>query len=106
MKSINLAKAILRNKNCLGFVWKTIYGKYEVQNDNDLGLDLEIINAPLKYTKKVFIGKYYFYVMYGYMSEATTGVTLNMAKLLLKECHSALFNLTAQEQKRLEKYYG
>lgn len=108
MKTINLAKALTHNKMCIGYAWQVSKGKYEVQNDNDLGLDLELIDGEMRYNKKVYVGNgYYFYVMYGlWNDDKSNGVTLNMAKLLLKECHSALFTLSKREKKRLEEYWG
>lgn len=108
MKKVNLAKALCKNKMCIGYVWQVAKGKYDIQNDNDLGLDLELINGEMSYNKKVYVGNgYYFYVMRGiWGDDKTQGVTLNMAKLLLKECHSTLFKLNKHEQKRLAKYWG
>jgi len=108
MKTINLAKAMTKNKKCIGYVWQIAKGKYQVQNDNDLGLDLDCINSEIPYNKKVYVENgYYFYVMRGiWGDDQEQGVTLNMAKLLLKECHSTLFELSKIEQKRLAKYWG
>ena len=107
MKKVNLAKAITSNKKCIGYVWQTSKGKYDIQNDNDLGLDLELINGNIRYNKKVYVGNgYYFYVMYGLWGKSTTEVTLSMATILLKECHSTLFELTPHEKARASKYWG
>ena len=112
MKKVNLAKAIWKNKKCLGYAWQMVKGKYEYQNDNDLGLDFESINGLLPYNKKVYVGNgYYFYVMRGIWGNekdkaANAWVTLNMVKILLKECHSALFTLTKREQTLAKKYWG
>lgn len=108
MKKVNLVKALCDYKYCIGYVWQVSKGKYEYQNDNDLGLDLESIKGLISYNKKVYVGNgYYFYVMRGiWGDDNSNGVTLNMAKLLLKECHSTLFTLTEREKKRLEKYWG
>ncbi|MBO7714545.1 MAG: hypothetical protein J6S85_13295 [Methanobrevibacter sp.] len=89
-----------------------IKGKYEYQNDNDLGLDLDALNCWSQYNKKVYVGNgYYFYVMRGIWgnkedSGNSAWVTLSMVALLLKECHPHLFTLTNREKKRLEKYWG
>lgn len=108
MKQVNLAKAITKNKKCIGYVWKVGKNLYEYQNDNDLGLDLECIDMPMTYNKKVYVGNgYYFYVMRGnWEYENANGVSLSMATLLLKECHKYLFDFTKQELKKLEQYWG
>ena len=109
VKKVNLAKAV-QNKKCLGYCWQMTKGKYEYQNDNDLGLDLDAIDCHLPYNKKVYVENgYYFYVMRGIWGEPeneTLGVSLYMVKLLLKECHSHIFTLTEKEQKRLKKHWG
>lgn len=109
IKKINLAKAV-QNKKCLGYCWQMTKGKYEYQNDNDLGLDLDAINCLLPYNKKVYVGKgYYFYVMRGIWGNENieiNAMTLNMVKLLLKECHSHIFTLTKAEQNKLKRYWG
>lgn len=108
MKQVNLARALCENKKCIGYVWQVSKGKYEIQNDNDLGLDLECINMLIPYNKKVYVENgYYFYVMRGIWGyENAQGVSMSMAKLLLKECHSALFTLSKREKYRLAKYWG
>ena len=108
MKTINLAKAMLYNSKCLGYCWQMSKGKYEYQNDNDLGLDLESIDCVQTYNKKVYVGKgYYFYVMRGIWGDSNSdGVSLKMVALLLKECHENLFDFTKRELNRLEKYWG
>lgn len=112
IKKVNLAKACCENKKCLGYAWQMTKGKYEYQNDNDLGLDLEGIDCLLPYNKKVYVGNgYYFYVMrgkWGSEEDKTSNawVTLKMVAILLKECHSALFTLTPREQARANKYWG
>ena len=106
-KTINLARAMLHNSKCLGYAWQMTRGKYDYQNDNDLGLDLDAINGKMPYNKKVYVGGgYYFYVMRGLWGESHTATTLKMVAILLKECHSALFTLTPREQKRADKYWG
>lgn len=106
-KKVNLAHAMCYNKKCIGFAYQTTKGKYDIQNDNDLGLDLEGINGLQTYNKKVYVGNgYYFYVMRGLWGASHTAVTLSMAKILLKECHSILFKLTPREQARAKKYWG
>lgn len=107
MKKVNLAKAVQKNKKCIGYAWQTTKGHYDIQNDNDLGLDLDSIDGKVRYNKKVYVDNgYYFYVMYGLWGATDTQVTLSMAKILLKECHSALFTLTEKEQARARKYWG
>ena len=108
MNKVNLAKAMTKNKKCLGYVWRVGKNLYEYQNDNDLGLDLESINMPIAYNKKVYVGNgYYFYVMRGnWAYDNANGVSLSMATLLLKECHSWLFDLTPKEIKTLQNYWG
>lgn len=107
MKKVNLAKAMCKNKKCIGYVYQTTKGHYDIQNDNDLGLDLEGIAEPMTYTKKVYVGNgYYFYVMRGLWGKTHTEVTLSMAKILLKECHSILFTLTPREKARAKKYWA
>ena len=107
IKKVNLAKALCNNKKCIGFAYQTTKGHYDIQNDNDLGLDLEGINGLQRYNKKVYVGNgFYFYVMYGLWGATDTQVTLSMAKILLKECHSTLFTLTKREQARAKKYWG
>ena len=111
-KTINLARAMLHNSKCLGYAWQMTRGRYEYQNDNDLGLDLEAIDCELRYNKKVYVGNgYYFYVMRGLWGNKedeikNAWVSLNMVAILLKECHSTLFTLTPREQARAKKYWG
>ena len=106
VKKVNLAKAV-QNKKCLGYCWQMTKGKYEYQNDNDLGLDLDAIDCLLPYNKKVYVGNgYYFYVMRGIWGEPdieTVSVSLYMVGLLLKECHR--LPLTNKEQKLIEKHW-
>ena len=108
MKQVNLAKALTKNSKCLGYCWQVSKGKYEYQNDNDLGLDLDSINCLIPYNKKVYVGNgYYFYVMRGIWGhDNAQGVTLSMVKLLLKECHSWYFDIPKREHNRLKKYWG
>ena len=108
IKKINLARVMRENTKCIGYCWQMRRGKYEYQNDNDLGLDLEAIDCLLPYTKKVYVGSgYYFYVMRGIWGEdSNTATTLKMVAILLKQCHSRLFKLTSREQKRADKYWG
>ena len=107
MNKVNLARAICKNKKCIGYVWKVGKNLYEYQNDNDLGLDLESINQELRYNKKIYVGKgYYFYEMYGRWDyDQANGVSLKMATLLLKECNKHILELTEQEQKILKEYW-
>lgn len=109
VKKVNLAKAV-QTKKCIGYCWQTTKGKYEYQNDNDLGLDLDAIDCLLPYNKKVYVGNgYYFYVMrglWGNESVETYDLTLNMVTLLLKECHPHLFTLTPREERKLQRYWG
>ena len=106
-KKVNLAKALCHNKKCIGFAYQTTKGHYDIQNDNDLGLDLEEINGLQTYNKKVYVGNgYYFYVMRGIWGESHTQMTLAMAKVLLKECHSHLFTLSAREKAMAKRYWG
>lgn len=107
-KTINLAKAICKNKKCIGYVWRVGKNLYEYQNDNDLGLDLECIDMPLTYNKKIYVGKgYYFYVMRGnWAYDQAQGVSLKMATLLLKECNKHLFDFTQKELNKLNEYWG
>lgn len=110
-KMVNLAKAVLINKKCLGYCWQMSKGKYEYQNDNDLGLDLEGINCVQRYNRKIYIGNgYYFYVMWGIWGDKcdkdyVNWVSLKMVSLLLKECHKHILPLTKKEQKKCEKYW-
>lgn len=108
MNKVNLAKAITKNKKCIGYVYRVGKNLYEYQNDNDLGLDLESIDLSLTYNKKVYVGKgYYFYVMRGnWAYEQAQGISLDMATLLLKECHKHIFDITPSEQKKLDEYWG
>ena len=107
MKRVDLAKAMWKNKNCIGFVWRFNNGKYGFQNDNDLGLDLEAISGKQPYVKKIYIGKYYVYQMRGgYEDTRGEGVSLKMALTLLKDMHSVLFTLTKQEQRLVDRYWG
>ena len=106
MKKINLAKAMLKNKNCLGFIWRFKNGRYGYQNDNDLGLDLEAIKGSQRYVKKIFIGKYYIYQVFGGFEDDGTGAGLKTTIALLKNCHSVLFTLTKREQRLCDNYYN
>ena len=106
MKKIDLSKAMLKNKNCLGFIWRFKSGRYGYQNDNDLGLDLEAIKGCQKYVKKIFIGKYYIYQVYGGFEDDGTGAGLATIKALLKDCHHFILPLTSHEKRLVEKYYG
>ena len=110
MKKINLAKALCNNKKCIGYAWKIGKNRYDYQNDNDLGLDLECINCELEYSKKIYVGHgYYFYLMKEYWYEEngdTIPPTLSMVTLLLKECNKHILPLTPREERRLAKYWG
>lgn len=107
MAKVNLAKALCKSKKCIGFAYQTSKGHYDIQNDNDLGLDLEGIDGKQTYNKKVYVGNgYYYYVMRGLWGKSHTEVTLSMATILLKECHPHLFTLTPREQARAKKYWG
>ena len=106
MKTVNLAKALTKNSNCWGYIYPVANG-YLYQNDNDLGLDLECIDWPIYYLKKVFIkNRYYAYLMLEGDEENQDGLPLDMCKLLLHECHKHVVPLTSEEQKRCDQYWS
>lgn len=101
---INLAKRI-NNKNCWGFITPFTNGTYTYQNDNDLGLDLDALDMLVK-AKKVFICRnFYAYLLDEEVDDDGNGTSLEMAKLLLKECHKHIVPLTEEEQKICEKHW-
>lgn len=106
MKKVNLSIAVSKNKKCLGYCYQMKKGKYEYQNDNDLGLDLDAINCFQTYNKKIYLENgYYIYVLRGIWGDETSeGMSLNLVKLSAKECHPHLFKMTEQEKKKLNKY--
>ena len=106
-KEVNLAKALQKNRNCWGFIYPVADGLYQYQNDNDLGLDLEPLDHPIYYTKKVFIaGRYYAYLLLQGDEECEDGVTLSLAKLLLQECHKHIIPLTPDQKKVCDSYWS
>ncbi len=107
-KKVNLARVIQKNKKCLGFAFRVGKNRYEYQNDNDLGLDLEGCDCIQRYNRKIYVGNgYYYYLMWGNFEGdiKSEGVTLSMVTLLLKECHSQLFSFNKREQNRLDRYW-
>ena len=105
MKTINLAKALYKNKNCLGFVWRFKNGRYGYQNTNDLGLCLDEVDFKQKYVKKIYIGRYYVYQVRGGYDDDGTGAGLKTIIACLKACYSWTFKLTEHEQKLADKYF-
>lgn len=106
-KEVNLAKAMQKNKNCWGYIYPVAEGLYQYQNDNDLGLDLDMIDYPIYYTKKVFItNRYYAYLLLQGDEEDEAGVTLSLAKLLLHECHQHIVPLTPDQKKVCDQYWS
>ena len=106
IKTINLAKALLKNKNCLGFICKFTNGKYFYQNDNDLGLDLDALNQKIEYKRKIYLyERYYCYLIVDGGEDDGLGMDLGTAKALLKECHKHTIPLTKREEKLCEKYW-
>lgn len=105
-KKVNLAKALMDNKNCLGYIIRFNNGKCAYQNDNDLGLDLEGLDHPTPYDRKIYLHKrYYCYYLVGDYDDDGSGVDLEMAELLLKECHDHFIPLTDEEKKKCEEYW-
>lgn len=105
-KKVNLARAIVKNKNCLGFITPFNNGKFAYQNDNDLGLDLEGIDCEVEATKVYIYKRLYAYLLCDSdIEDDGTGVDFEMAKLLLKECHKHFIPLTSQEEKKCEEYW-
>ena len=105
MKKVNLAHAMLHNKNCYGFIWKYSNGKYGYQNDNDLGLDLDPINFSQSYIRKVFVdNKHYVYQLRYGASDDGRGTSLKTVCALLKECHAQ--PLTSSELLLTERYWS
>ena len=106
MKKINLAMALCKNQNCLGYIVQFSNGKCAYQNDNDLGLDLDAINELIEYEKKIFAYKrYYIYFINSDLEDDGTGIDLELAIALLKECHKDFIELTSQEQKMCDDYW-
>ena len=106
MKTVNLAKALCKNKNCWGFIFKSDSGRYLYQNDNDLGLDLEGLNNKAPYIKKIYIvGRYYAYLMKDQGGEDDAATDLKTAKALLHECHDHVVELTPREKKLVYNYW-
>ena len=105
-KKINLAKAISKNANCLGYIVEFNNGKCTYQNDNDLGLDMDAINSPVVYKDKIYLYKrYYAYHIVDDIEDDGTGIDLELAKALLKECHKHFIPLTEDEEKKCENYW-
>lgn len=103
---INLAKALYKNSNCLGYILRFNNGKCTYQNDNDLGLDLEALDQTIEYKEKIYLYKrYYVYYIVDDIDDDNSGVDLELAKVLLKECHKHFIPLTEEEQKMCEDYW-
>jgi len=106
-KKVNLAKAFSNNSHCLGYIYQFSNGKCTYQNDNDLGLDLDDLNETIEYEEKIFIYKrFYAYYFIGDAEDDGTGVDLELAKVLLKECHDNFIPMTEEEKKMCKDYWG
>lgn len=106
IKKINLAYALCKNSNCLGFIIQYPNGKCIYQNDNDLGLDLDGINYLVEYKEKLFLYKrHYVYFLEENGDDDGKGVDLELAKALIKECHNDFIPLTPEEQKLCDDYW-
>lgn len=106
MKTVNLAKALTKNSNCWGFIYPVANDLYQYQNDNDLGLDVEALDGPAYYIKKVFItGRYYAYLLLQGNEYVEDGVPLETVKALLHECHKYWIPLTPEEEKLCKEYW-
>lgn len=106
-KKINLAKALTKNKCCLGYILQFNNGKCCYQNDNDLGLDLESIDQPIAYKSKIYLyKKYYVYYIVDNIDDDGTGIDLELAKVLLKECHKHFIPLTKEEEQKCKNYWN
>ena len=107
MKIVNLAKALTKNSNCWGFIYPVANGLYQYQNDNDLGLDLEALDGPAYYIKKVFItGRYYAYLLLQGNEYVEDGVPLETVKALLHECHKHWIPLSTEEENLCKEYWA
>ena len=104
LREVNLAKALCKNLNCWGYIYKVGDG-YQYQNDNDLGLDLEPLNQPVPYIKKIYItGRYYAYLL---SEKAVEGepLSLELVKALLHECHKHVVELNQKEKDLVYNYW-
>ena len=106
MKTVNLAKALTNNKNCWGFIYPKNDHNYEYQNDNDLGLDLEALDWPVPYIKKIFIKNRYYVYLLAEGDNEEGGVPLETAKALLHECHEHVVPLDAEERRLCQEYWS
>lgn len=103
---INLAKALTNNSNCLGYILQFKNGKCTYQNDNDLGLDIDALDQKIKYEKKIYLYKrFYAYLIVENTEDDGTGIDLELAKTLLKECHKHFIPLTYEEEKVCREYW-
>ena len=107
MKKVNLAKALTKNKGCLGFIWRFSNGRYGYQNDNDLGLDVDELNCETIYVKKIYFTKkdYAYQIRGGFMDDGT-GVGYKTVLALLKECHEFYLPLTKHEKMLTTRYWN
>ena len=104
--TINLARALRKNKNCYGFVWRFSNGKFGYQNDNDLGLDLTELGSEQPYIKKIHLRPNqpeYVYQLIGGWEDDGTGVPLTTTKALLLQCHCD--ELTKREKRLCTNYW-
>jgi len=105
-KKVNLAKALTKNKNCLGYIVRFNNGKHMYQNDNDLGLDLEYLDMDIEYEKKIFVYKrFYIYYIVDNIEDDGNGIDLDVAIALLKECHENIIPLSEKEKEKCNNYW-
>lgn len=103
---VNLAKALTKNKNCLGYILQFNNGKCHYQNDNDLGIDLDALDNTIHYKEKIYLYKnYYAYFIVEDVEDDNTGIDLELAKALLKECHKHFIPLTSEEKVLCANYW-
>lgn len=106
MKTVNLAKALWKNKNCWGYVYPMANDTYEYQNDNDLGLDLEGIDCQIPYIKKIFIKNRYYVYLLAEGDDTEEGLPLKTVLTLLHECHQHVVPLDAEEKKICDEHWS
>lgn len=106
MKTVNLAKALWKNKNCWGYIYPKADNTYEYQNDNDLGLDLESIDCRVPYIKKIFIKNRYYVYLLAEGDDTEKGLPLELTKALLHECHKHVVPLDKEEEIMCQEYWS
>ena len=111
-RKCRLLNQLRDNPLCVGFAWEASpgSGKYEYQNDNDLGLDADGLEGVVIEAEKIPLGDGRYMLLDSSFAGDGEGseraADLDTVKALLKECHPHLFKLTEEEAALCRAYWA